>query len=58
MPRLKMPLWYENSQTTVSTRPQLYIYCVIIEFNPTFEVQKMGNEAFQNAWKRLVSKWE
>ena len=26
-----------------------YIYCVINEFNPTFEVQKMGNEAFQNA---------
>ena len=22
---------------------------VIIEFNPTFEVQNMGNEAFQNA---------
>ena len=26
-----------------------YIYCVINEFNPTFEVQNMGNEAFQNA---------
>ena len=26
----------------------MYIYCVINEFNPTFEVQKMGNEAFQN----------
>ena len=26
-----------------------YIYCVINEFNPTFEVQKIGNEAFQNA---------
>ena len=27
-----------------------YIYCVINEFNPTFEVQQIGNEAFQNAW--------
>ena len=26
-----------------------YIYCVTNEFNPTFEVQNMGNEAFQNA---------
>ena len=26
-----------------------YIYCVINEFDLTFEVQKMGNEAFQNA---------
>ena len=26
-----------------------YIYCVINEFNPIFEVQKIGNEAFQNA---------
>ena len=25
------------------------MYCVINEFNPTFEVQIMGNEAFQNA---------
>ena len=25
------------------------IYCVINEFNPTYEVQKMGNEVFQNA---------
>ena len=27
----------------------IYIYCVINEFNPTFEIQKMGSEAFQNA---------
>ena len=26
-----------------------YAYCVINEFNPTFEVQNMGNKAFQNA---------
>ena len=26
-----------------------YIFCVINEFNPTFEVQNMGDEAFQNA---------
>ena len=25
-----------------------YIYCVLNEFNPAFEVQKMGNKAFQN----------
>ena len=34
-----------------------YIYCVINEINPTFDVQKMENEAFQNA-SYLVSKWE
>ena len=26
-----------------------YTYCVINEFNPTFVIQNMGNEAFQNA---------
>ena len=26
----------------------LYIYSVINDFNPTFEVQNMGNKAFQN----------
>ena len=26
-----------------------YTYCVINEFNPTFETQNMGNEAFKNA---------
>ena len=26
-----------------------FIYCVINEFNPIFEVQKIGNKAFQNA---------
>ena len=26
-----------------------YTYCVINEFNPTFETQNMGNEAFENA---------
>jgi len=26
-----------------------YIYCVLNEFNPTFDVQNMRNEAFQNA---------
>ena len=34
---------------------------VMNEFNSTFEVQDMGNKAFQNAsfWDgRLVSKWE
>ena len=32
-----------------------YIYCIINEFNPTFEVQNMENEAFQNAsfWNAL-----
>ena len=26
-----------------------YTHCVINEFNPTFEIQNMGNDAFQNA---------
>ena len=26
-----------------------YTYCVTNEFNPTFEIQNMGNEAFKNA---------
>ena len=33
-----------------------YIHCITNEFNPTFEVQNMGNKAFQNAsfWNALL----
>ena len=43
-PFLKFKSWTKHIYDKIT-----YTYCVMNEFNPTFEVQKMGNKAFQNA---------
>ena len=53
MPRLKMPRLVMGTRISVASEPSLstysYINDTMDEFNPTFEVQNMGNKAFQNA---------
>ena len=41
--------WITGHTTIPHPANETYFYCAINEFNLTFEVQNMGNKAFQNA---------
>ena len=51
MPRFEMPHFQTGTRVTVKLIYDTVNMCnfVINNLNPTFEVQNMGNEAFQNA---------